>query len=383
MTHAVFEQYDRLKYHKIKSRYLGFENIECDITAFGKFFSIKTEGYSENSRPIYSMRLGTGKKKVLIWSQMHGNESTTTKACFDLLNACRDQFGLKVLEEIMGSCTILLLPVLNPDGATAYTRKNANQTDLNRDASDLSQKESRVLNKVFHAFSPDFCFNLHDQRTLFSVGNCSRPATVSFLAPSYNEKKDVNASRQKAMQLILRMNECLQKFIPGQIGRYDDTYNPNCVGDKFQSMKTPTILFEAGHFSDDYDREITRKFIFFALIQGLFSISTHDFIGLNHKSYYEIPENQKKFYDIILRNVSFKDKEYKDIGIQYEERLKGNHIHFIPILQKIGDLDSFFGHKEIDVEGQKIKINENLSFDENCEIQSLGIGNKNLLLNLK
>ena len=37
-------------------------------------------GSSENNVPIYSLKIGTGKKKILLWSQMHGNESTGTKS---------------------------------------------------------------------------------------------------------------------------------------------------------------------------------------------------------------------------------------------------------------------------------------------------------------
>ena len=36
-------------------------------------------------RPIYGLKLGEGSHKVLAWSQMHGNETTTTKACLDLV----------------------------------------------------------------------------------------------------------------------------------------------------------------------------------------------------------------------------------------------------------------------------------------------------------
>jgi hypothetical protein len=46
----------------------------------------------------------------------------------------------------------------------------------------------------------------------------------------------------------------LQRYIPGQIGRFDDSFNLNC-GDTFQAMGVPTLLFEAGHFEGDYQRK--------------------------------------------------------------------------------------------------------------------------------
>ena len=128
--------------------------------------------------------------------------------------------------------------MLNPDGAKLYTRENANKIDLNRDSKDLSQPESRVLRETFENFKPDFCYNLHDQRTIFGVGSTGKPATLSFLAPAYNEEREVNESRLKAINLIAGINDVLQKYIPGQVGRFDDSFNINCIGDTFQLFRS-------------------------------------------------------------------------------------------------------------------------------------------------
>ena len=100
-------------------------------------------GRSEKDRPILELSFGTGAVKVLIWTQMHGNESTGTKAVFDLLNYLQsnDLFAQMITKEI----TLKIIPILNPDGAQRYTRKNANEIDLNRDAVERVAKESRVL----------------------------------------------------------------------------------------------------------------------------------------------------------------------------------------------------------------------------------------------
>ena len=105
----------------------------------------------------------------------------------------------------------MIIPQLNPDGSSAYTRFNRNNIDLNRDALDLSQPESIALNEVFKSFSPDFCFNLHGQRSIFAAGKRGKPATLSFV-PAADDKK-VLPARIKAMQLIALINNDLQKFI--------------------------------------------------------------------------------------------------------------------------------------------------------------------------
>ena len=61
------------------------------------------------------------------------------------------------------------------------------------------------------------------------------------------------------MAIIAELNEMLQEFIPGQVGRYDDGFNINCVGDTLQQLNIPTILFEAGHFPNDYKPYVIGK----------------------------------------------------------------------------------------------------------------------------
>src|SRR5690606_8390446 len=195
------------------------------------------------NKNIQLLTSGHGPIKILMWSQMHGNESTTTKAVCDLINFLLEKS--ETSKSILEGCTIKIIPVLNPDGASAYTRANANGIDLNRDAQNLSQPESKALRGIYRDFGPDYCFNLHDQRTIFNVGNLPRPATVCFLAPTYDEQRSISITRGKSMKLIVAMEQELQKIIPGRIGRFDDAFNPNCVGDAFQMMDTPTILFEA------------------------------------------------------------------------------------------------------------------------------------------
>ncbi|MDP3353012.1 MAG: M14 family zinc carboxypeptidase, partial [Flavobacteriaceae bacterium] len=145
-------------------------------------FNISEVGKSENNKPILSFKIGTGSKKVLIWTQMHGNESTGTKAVIDYLAFIETSNFNLLKSKLLKELTIQFIPILNPDGAETYTRENAHAIDLNRDAVDLSAKESKCLNSILNEFKPDFCFNLHDQRTIFNVEGTKNPATISFLA---------------------------------------------------------------------------------------------------------------------------------------------------------------------------------------------------------
>ncbi|WP_298496350.1 M14 family zinc carboxypeptidase [uncultured Algibacter sp.] len=335
----------------LSHRYITNKNIEPLLKKLADIFHVETIGKSVLNNPIYGLKIGNGKKRVLLWSQMHGNESTTTKALFDLFNTILDKESK--LDYILESCTLYVIPILNPDGALAYTRVNANKVDLNRDAQHLTQPESLVLREVFETFKPHFCYNLHGQRTIFSAGKTNKLATVSFLAPAQDAACTVTPNRRVAMEIIAEMNYVLQKIIPNQIGVYDDAFNLNCVGDTFQSANVPTILFEAGHYADDYAREKTRELIFISYLVSLDYIAKKDVTGANYEAYFEIPENDKLFLDVIIRNAIV-DNEVVDVGIQFQERLVNEKIEFIPKVEKIEKLDGFFGHKEIDAKGFRV-----------------------------
>ena len=256
-------------------RYLSSQKWELMLRTLTYKLPTTVVGHSVLNQPINAHRMGNGARKVLVWSQMHGNESTTTRALLDLFDHLNSSKGKKLLTGL----TMMIIPQLNPDGATAYTRVNANNIDLNRDALDLSQPESSALNEVFNAFQPDFCFNLHGQRSIFAAGKMGKSASLSFLSPAADAQRNLSPSRIQAMQLIAYINKNLQKEIPDQIGRFDDTFNPNCFGDRFTSLGVPTVLYEAGQNGLDYDRVISKKIVFNALVLGLNAIENIEFFS--------------------------------------------------------------------------------------------------------
>ncbi len=342
------EAFSLHKEPSLNHRYICADDIDPLLKKLPNIFEVSSIGQSVNSEDIFSIKLGKGSRKILFWSQMHGNESTTTKALFDLLNTL--QADSDFAKTTLSNCQIVIVPILNPDGARKYTRLNANEVDLNRDAQNLSQPESVILRNLYDEFKPDFCFNLHGQRTIFGVGDANKPATVSFLSPAADENRTVTESRLKAMEVIVFLNNNLQQQIPGQVGIYDDSFNINCVGDTFQSLGTPTILFEAGHYDSDYARDITREYIYQSLMLAIDVISNGITSENVQEAYFKIPQNEKTFYDIIIRNVK-KGEENVDVGILYQEVLIENKIQFHPKIEKIENLNGFFGHREVNVNG--------------------------------
>ncbi len=339
----------------ITDKYITLSHIE-KLIANNKSSVV---GHSVENKIIYKIEIGNGKTKVFMWSQMHGNESTTTKALFDFINFLNSDESLA--HEFKEYFTFCMLPMVNPDGAEKYTRENANGVDLNRDSQALTQPESKVLRKVFEDFKPDYCYNLHDQRTIFGAGDKGNPATVSFLAPAYNENRDYNTIRLKAVEIIVAMNDVLQLYIPNQVGRFDDSFNINCIGDTFQNLGVPTILFEAGFYPNDYVREITRKYIFISLISGLKHIYENDIVSNKIEDYLNIPQNKVNFFDIVYKNVKINyDNLEKSINFaaQYIEKPNDGKIDFEAVIAQVDNLDNYFAHHSIDAQGKTFKSSQ-------------------------
>lgn len=355
----ALELFLQFKEQSIQGRYLTLEAILPILKRHNTYNQLKHVGNSVQQKPIYTYQIGTGKTKIFLWSQMHGNESTTTKALLDFINFLNSDTELAIM--LLEDFTFLAIPILNPDGAELYTRENANKVDLNRDSQDLTQPESTTLRGVFEVFQPDYCFNLHDQRTIFGVADTGRPATVSFLAPSYNDAREINTTRLKAINVIANINKVLQNYIPGQVGRFDDSFNINCIGDTFQYLGVPTILFEAGHFPDDYQREETRKYIFISLLASFTTLSENDIVGNEITQYLNIPQNKVVFYDFMYKNIKINydgNEIITNFAVQYKEELIDEEVNFKAYIAAIDNLESYFGHYEYDVHGALYSDNQ-------------------------
>ena len=76
--------YSASKERSITGRIIPPERVFSLCQAFGA--QTECVGTSVLGRPICSVKFGRGPRRILFWTQMHGNEPTATGAVFDLLN---------------------------------------------------------------------------------------------------------------------------------------------------------------------------------------------------------------------------------------------------------------------------------------------------------
>lgn len=352
----------------INKRYLPPTIVGTFLKKLPEGSNVKTIGYSVQKRPISLVSIGDGNTKILLWSQMHGNESTTTKALFDFI----PWFLSSSQQAYQKKFTLNIILQLNPDGAAAYSRLNAKNVDLNRDALKMSQPESKALQNTYNSFKPDYCLNLHGQRTLFSAGKMGQSASISFLSPSADINRTLTPARIIAMKCIVAIFKGLENDLPDQIGRYDDTFNPNCVGDRFTLLGTPTILFEAGHFPGDYQREVTRTLILKSF-KIFFNALLVDKNIHNINEYMNIPENSKDFVDLLVKGVNIIDEgrlfKSQHLGVRYEEKLVNGKICFIPFAVTYGDQIELNAHRTITLPNELKDIPVIFQVDKSIQIK--------------
>ena len=364
--------YEQWKVAHLSGRYIHLEHVEPLLDKLDDPFSVRILGKSVNEMPIYGVQFGQGKQRILMWSQMHGNESTTTKAVFDLFSYIKQHSDTEEIADILKKCQFLIIPILNPDGAKLYTRHNAADIDLNRDILQQTQVESKVLRTVFTDFKPDFCFNLHGQRSIYGIQTTGKPSILSFLAPAADDERSLTLSRKRAMGLISTMYKALKVDLSGCIGRYDDAYNVNCAGDYFQTTDVPTILVEAGHYPEDYPREITRKYVLYALLKGIEAISKESLTDF--ETYLSIPEHQSCYYDVLIKNVALQSsKHIVQIAIQFQEVLENDTIVFIPKAEKIIEETAVYGHRTIDANFHQVSTLDGQSIIEGMQVPGISL----------
>lgn len=320
-------------------------------------FKIDKIGESFEGRSIHEVVFGEGETKVMLWSQMHGDEATATMALFDLFNFLKgEDIASEELRKLLKrKLKIHFIPMLNPDGAEQFQRRNAEEIDLNRDARATKTIEGALLKNRAEAISPDFGFNLHDQNIYYSFPETRNPIAISLLAPAYNEGREVNSIRANAMALIGSIDAFLQGIIPQQVAKYDDTHSPRGFGDNFQRWGTSTILVESGSTWNDKEKQEIRKYNFVLLLHALQSIAEEEYKNYSLSDYEKIPFNASQLHDLVLRNVEIQAEKGKifttDLAIRQEEYTRGRDYYVEGEIFDIGDLADEFGYKDVDVQG--------------------------------
>jgi hypothetical protein len=100
----------------------------------------------------------TGKIKVLIFAQQHGNEQSGKEGALLLAK----ELLKPEYQYLFNSIDLVLIPQMNPDGSEVNQRRNGNDMDLNRNHLILTEPETMALHKLFDKHLFEVTMDVHE-----------------------------------------------------------------------------------------------------------------------------------------------------------------------------------------------------------------------------
>jgi hypothetical protein len=363
LAEHIFSQYDHLRLDYLGPAHCTHAVIHAEldrlVTQSSGLVTQSEAGRSVEGRSISLVEFGHGPRRILLWTQMHGDETTATLAVLDVLNILTAERGEAWIGSLLEQVTVRCIVMLNPDGAERCQRLNAMQIDLNRDARALRTPEGMILREAHRSFQPEFAFNLHDQ-SLSSAGDSMNVSAIALLAPPADESRSVNDIRLRGMQMGAFVHHVLRPFAPGCLTRYPDDYEPRAFGDGMQSWGTSTLLIESGQWPGDPEKAFVRKLNAVALTSTIAAIGDGSYSQMPPDLYLDLPPNGKRLYDVLVRDVVVEHPSglasKVEVGLNYVPRTMATRQQWPEsvVVKEVGDLGLCGGLREIAGGGRRI-----------------------------
>ena len=264
---------------------------------------LEEAGRSFEGRPVYLVTLGHGSRTVFLWSQMHGDEPSATPALLDIAHFLLSRADEPEAAAILDGLTLLMIPMLNPDGAEVYERRNLQGIDINRDALNRATPEGQILKRIRDEYEPMLGFNLHDQNRRTSVGDTGVLATNAVLAVAGDKEGTVTPGRLLAKRACTAIVEALAPYVPGGMARYDEDWSPRSFGDNITAWGTPVVLIESGGVPPGRGFEDLTRLNFVAILTVLKGLVRDDLKGYDPQVYTDLLRNENDAWaDVVVRD---------------------------------------------------------------------------------
>ncbi len=287
---------------------LDHETVAGWVSRFAKdspdLFRFEEIGRSVEDRSLNVISFGRGPLQVLLWSQMHGDEPTATAALLDILEHVRRHAGDPAVSQLLRALTIHFVPMLNPDGAARFQRRNAQGIDVNRDALLLQSPEGRALKALRDRLKPALGFNLHNQGWKTSAGKAGKPASISLLAVAMDEARTETPGRTLAKKTCAVIRGTVEAFAPGQVARYDDEFEVRAFGDNVTKWGTPVVLIETGPYQGAHADLDLQRLNFVAILSALHALASGGAQAADPARYETLPMNESDVFTLLVRRAS-------------------------------------------------------------------------------
>lgn len=219
-------------------------------------------GQSVKGRDLYLAKYVSDPSNptIMFLTQQHGNEQLTTEGTLEVIK----HLGSGRMKGVLENVNILVVPMLNPDGAMGdvdfplddyiasgdrhLTRYNANNADINRDHVAKTQPEIQALHEnVLSAYNIDYMIDLHHQGTRSAVDG--KLVSGSILYPTTPDVSEEVREGSKRLGAVVYQNVDSTGW--GHLGKYvGGTANTIARNGIAAEYGISTLLFEMRGMSD-------------------------------------------------------------------------------------------------------------------------------------
>lgn len=143
-----------------------YNRIDTLISQSGGIATKLIIGRSVEGRDIPAMAIGTGSRYAIIDGSIHGDEKTGAFASIRIAELLLSYYQSNTLwRSRLTELTVIVIPILNPDGFVRTARGNANGVDLNSQFppdGTPTQPEAFALINLMGNYTPTVYINLHE-----------------------------------------------------------------------------------------------------------------------------------------------------------------------------------------------------------------------------
>ena len=182
---------------------------------------VASAGLSGEGRELLYATVGHGPDVFWLQARIHGNELHSTEAVLQVLKYLASSCGAEAVR-IREQLTVIVIPMYNPDGATANIRQSTTpfQLDLNRDWELFRQPESRAFYELWEETRPRLALDLHHMGQSPIVEGTNELNTFQIGARSIDPSRMTAEQWLTNRQMALISTAAVSRLGTGNVARY-------------------------------------------------------------------------------------------------------------------------------------------------------------------
>jgi hypothetical protein len=266
-------------------------------------------GRSAEGRRLTAYAVGDGPRRVLLWSQAHGDAPTGTRVLADLLHHLVSERA-RGTSSWLDSLTVVVLPMVNPDGAEIGERRSSHGIDILLDGRRRSSPEGRALHRLAENIPTSIAIGLEA-----GAGPAAGEPRAVLSVPSVAPEAASYVPRDRSIRLADHLAQALAEEPAGTLVRRERPFDPRSVPDAMQTEFRRVVLL--GLRAEPAQEAALRRNTFAALLSALEAFATGGLEGPPNGAYGGLdllpPPAPDPTVDLLIRDARVRIPDLRDV----------------------------------------------------------------------